>query len=607
MKIKKRKVSDIQSVIMAALSLMTVVISVTIGLLLYNRYEMLIRQNDIRDTQNQLERLVNTVEQYLKDMRKISDSANYNIIQTFDVSSPEFNQQLSFLYDSNKDKIQSIALYDTEGELMAAEPVILQKKGVNAGQQTWFTRAMAEIENMHFSTPHIQNLFQDDAKRYHFVISLSRAVDVIDGDRPENGVLLVDLKYSYLEEMMNRMNDSNRGRYYYVCDGAGNLIYHPYYNKINKGLFRENTDIVCTSEDGVYKKMRSEDGNKQTVIISTIAYTGWKMVGVVRQDARTDSLEQFRIYMVVIVIMLIMMLLLVNRIVSKKISSPILKLDASVRAYEAGEKPDIYIGGSYEIRHLGNSIQSSYEEIERLMKEIMEEQNERRKSELAALQSQINPHFLYNTLESITWMIESGKNQDAVFMISELAKLFRISLSRGKTIISIKDELQHCRNYMNIQKYRYKERFETEYDISEEIYSFCTVKLILQPILENAIYYGVGDMDKDEDPRIVVRGWKQEQDIYIAVSDNGIGMRHEDVENILTGNQKAIKHVSGVGLINVHTRIRLMFGKKYGLIVESEPDEGTTVTIHLPAVPYTRENCEALETPEKLQESEGGS
>ena len=104
MKIKKRKVSDIQSVIMAALSLMTVVISVTIGLLLYNRYEMLIRQNDIRDTQNQLERLVNTVEQYLKDMRKISDSANYNIIQTFDVSSPEFNQQLSFLYDSNKDK-----------------------------------------------------------------------------------------------------------------------------------------------------------------------------------------------------------------------------------------------------------------------------------------------------------------------------------------------------------------------------------------------------------------------------------------------------------------------------------------------------------------------
>ena len=193
------------------------------------------------------------------------------------------------------------------------------------------------------------------------------------------------------------------------------------------------------------------------------------------------------------------------------------------------------------------------------MKEIVEQQNERRKSELAVLQSQINPHFLYNTLESITWMIEGNRNQDAVFMISELAQLFRISLSRGKTIIRIGDELQHCRNYMNIQKYRYRERFVTEYDVSEENYPFCTVKLILQPILENAIYYGVGDMDEDDHPRILVRGFKKDEDIYLMVSDNGMGMRREDVENILTDNQKVPKHGSGVGLIIVHTRIQLMF------------------------------------------------
>ena len=585
MKIKKRKVSDIQSVIMAALSLMTVVISVTIGLLLYNRYEMLIRQNDIRDTQNQLERLVNTVEQYLKDMRKISDSANYNIIQTFDVSSPEFNQQLSFLYNSNKDKIQSIALYDTEGELMAAEPVILQKKGVNAGQQTWFTRAMAEIENMHFSTPHIQNLFQDDAKRYHFVISLSRAVDVIDGDRPGNGVLLVDMKYSYLEEMMNRMNDSNRGRYYYVCDGSGNLIYHPYYNKINKGLFRENTDIVCTSEDGVYKKMRSEDGNKQTVIISTIAYTGWKMVGVVRQDARTDGLEQFRIYMVVIVIMLIMMLLLVNRIVSKKISSPILKLDASVRAYEAGEKPDIYIGGSYEIRHLGNSIQSSYEEIERLMKKIMEEQNERRKSELAALQSQINPHFLYNTLDIVVWMIEENRKEDAAGMVTALARFLRISLSKGKNIITVADELEHARNYLMIQSLRAKDQFTYRIEKDPGTECFQVIKLIVQPIVENALYHGLEGMYGDGE--IVIHAYTKDGDLYISVKDNGMGMSKEQAEALLdyTKELKTAKG-NGIGVRNVHERIQLHFGKEYGVQIISEEDEGTEILLHLPAIMY---------------------
>lgn len=415
----------------------------------------------------------------------------------------------------------------------------------------------------------------------------------------------MDMKYSFIEKLFSRINYKSSEHYYYICDGEGKLIYHPYANEISNGMFSENVDIPCSSEDGIYRNQLSPSGEKRTIIVNTISYTGWKLVGVVLQDVRTDSVKQFRMYMVIIVIMLIMMLLVVNRIVSRKISSPIIKLDASVTAYEAGEKPDIYIGGSYEIRHLGNSVQKSYEEIEHLMTEIVAQQNKRRRSELAALQSQINPHFLYNTLESITWMIEGNKNKDAVFMISELAKIFRISLSNGKTIISIEDELKHCKNYMNIQKYRYKERFVTEYDVSEEIHQFCTVKLIIQPILENAIYYGVGNMDADDNPRILVKGWRTDNDIYLAVSDNGMGMRQEDVKNILSDNKKVPKHGSGVGLINVHTRIQLMFGAKYGLIVESEPDEGTTVTIHLPAIPYTEENCELLENGVKKPGNEG--
>lgn len=605
MKKKKRKVSDIQSVIMLVLSLMTVTTSIFIGLLLYNRYETAMRHNDVSNTQNMMESMVSSTEQYLKSMRQLANTINYNIIQVYDVSDPEFNQQLSLIYEADKDKIQSIALYDMEGELIAAEPVTLQKEGIKVTGQPWFVNAAEKVANMHFSTLHIQNLFQDDAKRYYRVISLSQAVDFISGDRPENGVLLVDMKYSFIEKLFSRINYKSREHYYYICDGEGKLIYHPYANEISNGIFYENTDIPCSSEDGVYRNQLSPDGGKRTVIVSTISYTGWKLVGVVLQDVRTDSVKQFRMYMVIIVIMLIMMLLVVNRIVSRKISSPIIKLDASVTAYEAGEKPDIYIGGSYEIRHLGNSVQKSYEEIEHLMTEIVAQQNKRRRSELAALQSQINPHFLYNTLESITWMIEGGKNKDAVFMISELAKIFRISLSNGKTIISIEDELKHCKNYMNIQKYRYKERFVTEYDVSEEIYQFCTVKLIIQPILENAIYYGVGNMDADDNPRILVKGRRTDNDIYLAVSDNGMGMRQEDVKNILSDNKKVPKHGSGVGLINVHTRIQLMFGAKYGLIVESEPDEGTTVTIHLPAIPYTEENCELLENGVKKPGNEG--
>lgn len=290
-----------------------------------------------------------------------------------------------------------------------------------------------------------------------------------------------------------------------------------------------------------------------------------------------------------------MLLLEGNRLISQKVSKPLRELDASVKAYEAGEKPDIYIGGSLEVRHLGHSVQKSYEQIEQLMEEIMRQQNERRKSELDALQSQINPHFLYNTLESITWMVEAQKNREAVIMISELAKLLRVSLSRGKTIISIKDELQHSRSYMNIQLVRYKERFKIDFQIDEELYNYCIVKLVIQPILENAIYYGVGHMDEDDDGRIVVSGEKKDNDIYISIEDNGMGMRKEVLENILTDNNKVPKHGSGVGVINVHSRIKLMFGEGYGLTVYSEPDEGTKVVIHIPAIPYTKENAEKLE------------
>lgn len=590
---KKKKEFDIQSMIMSVLTMLTVVTSITMGLLLYNRYEMAMRQVEVQDTQTLIGSTVDSIEHYLRNMRQISDTINYNVIQELDVSSVEFNQELSLLYEMNKDRLQSIVLYDDTGKLITAEPVTSQKEDVDILKQNWFVQAVDEIENMHFSTPHIQNLFRDDAYRYHWVVSLSRSVDVTDGGKPGNGVLLVDMKYSNISEILEKINRENNGRYYYLCDGEGNIIFHPRSMEISRGLFAENSDVVANYEDGIYDD--TLDGGNRKVIVSTISYTGWKIVGVIPQDVKTDSLIRFRYYVLTIITLLIMMILFVNKVITKKISSPILKLNDSVKAYEAGEKPSIYIGGSSEIRHLGHSVQKSYEQIESLMKEIVEQQNERRKSELDALQSQINPHFLYNTLESITWMIEGNKNEDAVFMISELAKLFRISLSKGKTIISIEDEIQHCRSYMNIQKYRYKDRFSIQYQVDSAIYQYCTVKLILQPILENAIYYGVGDMDEDDDAEIIVRGRLEGNDIYLSVEDNGMGMRKEDVKNILTDNQKVPKHGSGVGLINVHTRIQLMFGTEYGLSVLSEADEGTTVTIHLPAVPYTKENCDELE------------
>lgn len=584
---------NIQSIILSVLMTLSLVTVTVMGFLLYHRFKLASDKSAVANTEMTVESTIDRLNSSLLDLRQISDAANYNIVQEYDISSQEFTRQFSMLYETNTDKIQSLALYGYDGMLIESEPVATVKDNVKVADQKWYQDARSEIENIHFSTPHVQNLFDDGTFRYHRVVSLSRSVDINDGSTSGSGVLLVDMKYSVLEDMLERINETSSGIYYYLCSRDGEIIYHPRWTEINRGLFKEKNNKVASYEDGIYEM--KTDGQKENVVVGSVAYTGWKLIGVVPESVQETSINKFRYYIITTILILVMMLLQVNRFISRKISRPIRELDESVKAYEAGAMPDIYIGGSAEIRHLGYSVQKSYEQIETLMKEIIQQQTERRKSELDALQSQINPHFLYNTLESITWMIEAQRNKEAVVMISELAKLLRVSLSRGKTIISIGDELQHGRSYMNIQRVRYKERFKVEFLIDEEIKNYCIVKLVIQPLLENAIYYGVGNMDEDDDGQILIRGEKKGEDIYISIEDNGMGMPEDIRDNILTDNSKVPKHGSGVGVINVHSRIRLMFGPEYGLEVYSELDEGTKVVIHIPAIPYTKENAEQLE------------
>ena len=584
---------NIQSIILSVLMTLSLVTVTVMGFLLYHRFKLASDKSAVANTEMTVESTIDRLNSSLLDLRQISDAANYNIVQEYDISSQEFTRQFSMLYETNVDKIQSLALYGYDGMLIESEPVATVKDNVKVAEQKWYQDARSEIENIHFSTPHVQNLFDDGTFRYHRVVSLSRSVDINDGSTSGSGVLLVDMKYSVLEDMLERINETSSGIYYYLCSRDGEIIYHPRWTEINRGLFKEKNNKAASYEDGIYEM--KTDGQKENIVVGSVAYTGWKLIGVVPESVQETSINKFRYYIITTILILVMMLLQVNRFISRKISRPIRDLDESVKAYEAGAMPDIYIGGSAEIRHLGYSVQKSYEQIEALMKEIIQQQTERRKSELDALQSQINPHFLYNTLESITWMIEAQRNKEAVVMISELAKLLRVSLSRGKTIISIGDELQHSRSYMNIQRVRYKERFKVEFLIDEEIKNYCIVKLVIQPLLENAIYYGVGNMDEDDDGQILIRGEKKGEDIYINIEDNGMGMPEDIRSNILTDNSKVPKHGSGVGVINVHSRISLMFGPEYGLEVYSELDEGTKVVIHIPAIPYTKENAEQLE------------
>lgn len=592
-KLKVFRTKSIQTTLMLVFSVSSIVIMLIFGAVAYIMFSALSRHEIVQTTQKMMEQTGETLEDYLMSMRQISDTVYYNVIKEGDFPDQDqyIQNRMNLLYEANSDSLRSIAIYNSYGSLVAAEPVAQQKEDPDVTSQSWYKQAVEEMENMHFSMPHIQNLFDDGTMRYYWVISLSRAVELTNNGEPELGVLLVDMDYSSISRMMGRINRSNSGQYYYLCDRDGKIIYHPRQIQISDGIAAENTEKAAEYSDGVYDE--KFQGEERKVLVNTISYTGWKLVGVIPDSTFTQGMLNMRYFIGLLMLLTGCMLVFVNRVVSVIISRPILKLNESVKEYEAGEKPEIYIGGSQEIRHLGHSIQNSYEQIDTLMRKIVMEQTERRKSELDALQSQINPHFLYNTLESITWMVEGERNDEAAFMITQLAKLFRISLSKGNTVITIKDELQHAKSYMNIQKVRYKNTFTVEFDVDEEILLFCTVKLILQPILENAINYGVSGMD--DCGVIRVTGRRNENRILLAVEDNGIGMSEEEVSLLLTDSSRVHKHGSGVGLVNVNNRIQLLFGQEYGLTVESEPDEGTRVSVCIPAIPYTEENRKILE------------
>lgn len=591
--LKKLKPGEIQTTLMLVVSGISLVTMFLMGIIMYMRFSTLSRQETIESSRKLMEQTGETMEDYLVNMRQISDAVYYNVVKENDFhdAREEIQKGMNLLYEANRDKLRTIAIYNSDGSLMAAEPVATQKEDPDVTRQEWYQSAMEEMENIHFSTPHIQNLFEDSTFRYYWVISSSRVVELTENRDSQMGVLLVDMDFSSISRMMNQINEVGNGQYYYLCNSDGDIIYHPRQIQISDGISRENSIKAASYKDGVYDE--TFEGTQRKVIVNTISYTGWKLVGVIPYSIFTHEMLNIRYFIAMVTLLMAMMLTIINRVVAERISRPIRKLNHSVMEYEAGKKTEIYIGGSWEIRHLGYSIQSSYEKSEKLMQEIVWEQNERRKSELDALQSQINPHFLYNALDSITWMIEGERNDEAAFMISQLAKLFRISLSKGHTIISVKDELQHAQSYMNIQRVRYKDAFSVTFDVEPELEKYCAVKLTLQPILENAINYGVDPMDDCGEIRVCVR--KEGELLVLSAEDNGIGMSEEEVELLLTDNNRVPKHGSGVGLINIHNRLQILFGKEYGLVIESEPDEGTKVSIQIPAILYTEENRKILE------------
>ena len=331
------------------------------------------------------------------------------------------------------------------------------------------------------------------------------------------------------------------------------------------------------------------------IVIYTVTTTKdglWRVVGLSFTDELNLEIRSQIIFSIAISFLFCgIIALIVLRIYSKIVNAPAQSIIKAMNAFEKQAENFRYSGGNEavaELRIISSSFEHMAKTIQSLMERVHMEEKELRKTELKALQAQINPHFLYNTLDSIQWMCEQGKTKDAAEMVRALARLFRISISRGRELITLREELQHAENYLIIQSYRYRSQFSYTIDASDGLMNCLCNKITIQPLIENAIYHGIDRMVEKGEIKISVNPAVDESDdILITVSDNGIGMTKEQCSKILAKDRS---DSGGIGVKNVNDRLKIYFGEKYGLSIESELDVGTTVTVRIPKIDKEAQN-----------------
>jgi two-component system, sensor histidine kinase YesM len=514
----------------------------------------------------------NTVKNYIND---IMDVSNYILFQIYMKQNGEEGSMQDILHAviSSREDLDTILLFDGQGNVTSSSRDTSLKNGANITSQQWFLLPRKENQETYFSEPHVQNLYYGS---YPWVVTLSRNMGVYNVQK--SAVLMMDIRMDELAKKIESVNLGGKG-YVYLMDKYGNIIYHPNLQYIHYGLETEDTQFALLSPDGSY--LREKGGEQVFTVIQTSMYTGWKIVVVNYVNDIMVPQSEVTGFLVWTILFGLMVIAGMSWIISILVSRPVLKLERSMASVEQGNFDSmVNVRGDREVERLSAAFNKMVTRIKALMGEIVHEQEAKRKSELKALQMQIHPHFLYNTLESVIWMAENGKNKEVVTMVSALSKLFRISLYKGMDSIPVEQELAHVQNYLIIQKMRYRDKINYQIEADEEAKKCMTIKLILQPIVENAIYHGIKDMGEGliKISAVLVGGM-----LVFKVYDNGVGMSQETINRIFDKSFVATTG-SGVGVKNVHERICLHYGPEYGINIQSEEGAGTLVMLTLPCI-----------------------
>jgi len=548
-----------------------VILGCCVGLFL-GRYRDAMIQSARTSTAQAVAQVSNTVSNYLRDMEQAMGLVEQSMLERPEGRDEQLSAFLKFRPD-----VVAVTSYSAAGELLDCwSPDREPKENIFQNLSFDLERARA-APSPYMTAPHVVTIFQS---WYPWVVTMTAPLDPMPGGENTAAWVSLDLSFSNISSYINNVSIGQRG-YCFLMDRVGNIVYHPQQQLLYSGLKSEDTEALAALEDGAYAD--------NTVIhcLTSVGDSGWRVVGVSYVDELVNRNVREMIWLSAWLAGLILATaLLASWILSRQLSRPLRELASAMGRFETDADHFTYrpMGGTREVRELSGSFGHMVVRIQQLMSTVRQEEINLRKTELKALQAQINPHFLYNTLDSIAWMCEQGRGGDAVKMIHALARLFRISISKGHELIPIAKEIEHAENYLEIQKYRYKNQFTYTFDVDPGCLNYYCNKITLQPIIENAIMHGL-DLLVDEG-HITVRVRQDGEDVVFTVQDNGVGMSAEQAAAIL---REDAQDRTGIGIKNVNDRLRIYFGRQYGLRITSELDAGTSVELRMPKVKEARD------------------
>ncbi|GIO34479.1 MULTISPECIES: cache domain-containing sensor histidine kinase [Paenibacillus] len=419
------------------------------------------------------------------------------------------------------------------------------------------------------------------------VFSLAKQLYKTSDDSPLGIVAVLDIREDVIKELVSKAVNNNRDLQSFVVDGRGNLVTYPDNQWIGKNvsevLGQSGYEKIIGSGSGEQRFPLIHKGNHLIVNVKKLHTNDWMVVNVISKAALYQDSSRLLQVILIIAVVCIAFSIVTAILLANSITNPILKMIRLMRQVMSGELSVRY---KAKRRHdefdvLGNNFNYMVTRIDELLKAVYAEQDQKRIAELKALQAQINPHFLYNTLDIIKWTALIQKANNAAEMVSLLSRLLRISLGKGEETVTVEEEIEHVQCYLGIQKFRFNFNIETVVEMDQDVKSLRTPKLILQPIVENAIMHAFGE--RESGGKIHIRCFKVPgEGLRFEVEDNGKGMESALARSLLTEQGFGGEKSGGIGLANVDERIKLICGKMYGIEIRSEPGIGTVIRIRLP-------------------------